>query len=179
MDESSSATAICGHKDCGKRFKLSHYGNRTVTSDRRVKQHRFCSPRCRKAHSRRLAAIRGCVTSSEGTIPKACVTTCEITPPDAQKQGSFSPIVTSEQPHPVPREWLRVYLEDEAPAIGCGLRLIAVDKITPKWVRIRDHAGRIAKLTPGEYASLKPVAFGRSTAIEASEPRMLPRSTNV
>jgi hypothetical protein len=70
-----------------------------------------------------------------------------------------------------PREWLRVYFEDEAPAIGSGLRLIAVDRVTPKWVHIRDHVGRIARLGVDTYANLKPEVFGRSIAAERYETR--------
>jgi hypothetical protein len=70
-----------------------------------------------------------------------------------------------------PREWLRVYFEDEAPTIGSGLRLVAVDRITPQWVRIRDHTGRTAKLAPATYASIKPVAFGHSAAMTQYETR--------
>ena len=54
-----SATAECRHIDCGKRFTLSRYGNRTHTSERTRKQHLFCSPGCRVAHHRRMAAPRG------------------------------------------------------------------------------------------------------------------------
>jgi hypothetical protein len=164
-----SQSAICRHDGCGKRFPLSRYGNRTYTSEKtRSGRHLFCSGRCRKAHSRRLAALRGGVTAPGGTIPKGGVTALKIT---QRNQGALTPPITSEHPHSASREWLRVYLEDEAPTIGSGLRLVAVDRLTSRWVRIRDHAGRTAKLAMTTYASLKPEAFGRSVAMEQYEAR--------
>jgi hypothetical protein len=162
--QADQATAVCRHEGCGKRFALSHYGNRTSTSSKTRKgRHLFCSARHRKAHSRRLAAIGGGVTALGGTITAGVKTTDFV--------ELFSPQKTTEQPRSAPREWLRVHFHDEAPTIGCGLRLIAVDRITPKWVRIRDHAGRTAKLSPTIYASLKPAAFGRSAAMGQYEAR--------
>jgi hypothetical protein len=161
--QDESATAVCRHEDCDRRFPLSRYGNRTYTSERtRRGRHLFCSGRCRKAHSRRLASLRGGVTLLGGTIPKGGVTSLEIT---KQNQRPLPHQKTTSDPHLQPREWIRVYLEDEAPAIGSGLRLIAVDRITSEWVHIRDHAGRTAKLTPAIYASLKPAMFGHSFAM--------------
>ena len=64
---------------------------------------------------------------------------------------------------------IRVLAGGELIADVSGLRLIAVDRITPRWVRIRDHAARTAKLSPPTYASLKPVALGRSAAMERYE----------
>jgi hypothetical protein len=111
-----------------------------------------------------MAAIRGGVTKTQGgTHPKGDVTALKII---QQNQKPLPPKKTTEQPHSAPREWLQICLEDEAPSIGSGLRLIAVDMITPKWVRIRDHARRTAKLDVGTYASLKPMAFGHSAAME-------------
>jgi hypothetical protein len=110
-----------------------------------------------------MAALRGGVTKAEGGAhPKGDVTALKII---QQNQQPLPPKKKTEQPHS-PREWLQIRLESEAPSIGSGLRLIAVDKITPKWVLVRDHAGRTAKLTVGTYASLKPMAFGHSAAME-------------
>ena len=164
-----TSTAICRHEGCGQRFTLSRYGNRTYTSERRRKGHLFCSSRCRKAHNRRMTALRGGVTKAQGgTNTKGGVTSLKII---QQNQELLAPKKTTEQPHSALREWLQIRLEDEAPSIGSGLRLIVVDKITPNWVRIRDHAGRTAKLTVGTYASLKPVAFGCSAAMDQYEVR--------
>lgn len=33
--------------------------------------------------------------------------------------------------------WIRLPFDDEAPAIGSGLRLVFVERIGPKWVRVR------------------------------------------
>jgi len=157
-----SATAICRHDACGRRFILSRYGNRTSTSQRRLKHHGFCSPKCRVAHHRRIKRL-GALQGARGTIPKGCVTALEII---QQKQEPLTPEKTTEHPHSAPREWLRVYFEDEVPAIGSGLRLIAVDKVTPKRIHIRDHAGRTAKLAVTTYAKLGPTAFGYSAAMD-------------
>jgi hypothetical protein len=99
-----SATAICRHEGCDKRFTLSRYGNRTYTSERRRKSHLFCSPRCRKAHSRRLAAIRGGVTESglvtpAGPIPQGGVTSPKII---EQNQEPLTPKITTEHPRSEP-----------------------------------------------------------------------------
>jgi hypothetical protein len=116
-----------------------------------------------------MAALRGDVTKAEGgTHPKGDVTALKII---QQNQQPPPPKKTTEQPHSAPREWLQIRLEDEAPSIGSGLRLIAVDMITPKCVRIRDHAGRTAKLDVGTYASLKSVAFGCSATMDQYEIR--------
>jgi hypothetical protein len=165
-----SATATCRH--CGKRFTLSRYGNRTTTSRRRLKHHRFCSPGHRVAHHRRMAALKGgglgALQDQGGAIPKGSVTALEI---NQQNQCPLTPKITTEHPHLAPREWLRVYFEDEAPTIGSGLRLIAVDRLTPQWVRVRDHAGRTAKLAMTTYANLKLAAFGHSPAMTQYETR--------
>ena len=163
----TKSTTVCRHEGCGQRFTISRYGNRTHTSDKtRRGRHLFCSPRCRVAHHRRMATLSGGVTELGGTIVKGGVTALEIT---KQNQWPLTPKITTEHPYSAPRERLRVYLEDEAPAIGSGLRLIAVEKITSKWIHIRDHAGRTARLDPTTYERLKPAAFGRSAAMERYE----------
>jgi hypothetical protein len=95
-------------------------------------------------------------------------TTPEI---NQQNQWPLPPKITTLAPLSASREWLRAYFEDEAPAIGSGLRLIAVDKVTPKLVHIRDHAGRTAKLATTTYASLRPETFGHSAAMTRYEAR--------
>jgi hypothetical protein len=172
-----SATATCRH--CGKRFTLSRYGNRTTTSRRRLKHHRFCKPGHRVAHHRRMAALKGgglgALQDQGGAIPKGSVTEPQnqhiVTSKINDLAAPKTPQKTTLDPHFAPREWLRVYFEDEAPTIGSGLRLIAVDRLTPQWVRVRDHTGRTAKLAMTTYANLKPVAFGRSAAMTQYETR--------
>jgi hypothetical protein len=73
-----------------------------------------------------------------------------------------------------PRFWLGVHLHDEAPTIGSGLRLVAVDRVEPGLVRIRDHASRTAWLDDATWATLlnhKSERFGHSTAMEHYEDR--------
>ena len=101
-----SQSAICRRDDCGKRFTLSRYGNRTYTSGATRKgRHLFCSLKCRVAHHRRMTALRGGVTApsakdgvtaSGGTKGKGGVTSLEIT---QQNQRPLPPKITTEQPH--------------------------------------------------------------------------------
>src|SRR5262245_49689052 len=112
MDTLSSAAAICRYEGCGERFTISRHSNQTSQSAYPRKGHVFCSSRCRKAHSRRMAALRiegfGGVTTRGGSIPAGGVTTL----PRVPLQPAGAPQIT---------EWLRVQFEDEAPAIGSGL----------------------------------------------------------
>lgn len=41
-----------------------------------------------------------------------------------------------------PRSDLRIYLHDEAPAIGSGWRGVSIVSIGPKWARLRETATR-------------------------------------
>jgi hypothetical protein len=38
---------------------------------------------------------------------------------------------------------LRVFLKDEAPALGSGHRLVIVESLGPKWARIRDPISEV------------------------------------
>jgi hypothetical protein len=92
-DPAEDETAVCRHEGCDKRFTLANYGNRTNTSERRRKgRHLFCSSRCRKAHSRRLAALGGGVTAPNGTIPKGGVTAHKTPPFSSGKTASLEAI---------------------------------------------------------------------------------------
>ena len=155
-----SATAVCRHEGCGQRFTLSHHGNRTGVSGTRRRNHKFCSPRCSKAHRRREAALKA--REKGGLVPGQDAAATAPAGARTLRANTASEIRT---------EWLQVHLHDEAPAIGSGLRLIAVDRVAFDWVHIRDHAGRTAKLHPDTYRALKPVAFGRSAAMEQYESR--------
>ena len=170
MSKANPATALCRYEGCGRRFPLS--------GRKRKGGHRFCTPKHRVAHHRRLRRgnkpVGGLLTAlqaPEGLKVSDCVTDVKTDARSAHKTGVKIALDTPKTTTGQPREWLRVYFHDEAPAIGSGLRLIAVDRITPKQVRIRDHAGRTAKLTPATYANLKPIAFGRSAAMERYEAR--------
>jgi hypothetical protein len=100
------STTICHHDGCGKRFPLSRYGNRTSTSEKTRKgRHRFCSLKCRVAHHRRMAALKGGVTAPSakdgvtapgGTKGKGGVTSLKIT---QQNQRPLPLQKTTEQPH--------------------------------------------------------------------------------
>ena len=127
-------------------------------------------------------------TAGGSTIPKGCVTEAKTESKSPCKtgtsEGPLTPKITTLDLHsatPAPpgwlevhfehRKWIRIQFHDEAPAIGSGLRLVAVDRLNPQWVRIRDHAGRTAKLDMATYASLKGEAFGHSVAMEQYEAR--------
>jgi hypothetical protein len=171
-----SATAVCRHEGCGKRFELSRYGNRTTTSERRRKgRHLFCSDAHRKAHARRLAAIRGGRTPLGGAIPKGGRTQAQNHDTVTSKINDLAPPFEALKNDLRPRFWLGIYFEDEAPAIGSGFRLVAVDRATPTWVRIRDHAGRTARLDDATWATLlkqrRVERLGHSAAMEQYEDR--------
>jgi hypothetical protein len=108
------ATAICRHEGCDKRFPLARHGNRSHTSERRLKRHLFCSPKCRVAHNRRMAGLRGCVTHGgvtalKGTIPKGCVTAPKTPPFSSGKAASLEairPETKTEKSHQL--EWQEV-----------------------------------------------------------------------
>jgi hypothetical protein len=92
-----SETTICRHRDCEKRFTLSRYGNRTHTSEKTRSRHLFCSPKCRVAHHRRLAALRGGVTAPGGaTGVQGSVTAPEI---NQQNQWDLPPNKNDRGPH--------------------------------------------------------------------------------
>jgi hypothetical protein len=100
------ATAVCRRDGCGKRFDLSHYSNRTTISDKtRKDRHRFCSPKCRVAHHRRVVALRGGVTAkspkNDVTAPVGPMYLGGVTAPEIsqQNQGSLPPKITTEDPY--------------------------------------------------------------------------------
>lgn len=49
---------------------------------------------------------------------------------------------------------MKIYFEDEAPQIGCGQRIVAV-QIGRKWVRVRTSYGR-ARFTKAQFERLNP-----------------------
>ena len=143
---SEGKTAVCRHDGCGKRFTLSRYGNRTHTSERRRKRHQFCCDAHRKAHSRRLKRLEAWGERTQQPTPglSPTIVTGERTEAKVDskspcKTGTFevpqTPKITTLDPPLVPREWLQVHFKDEARAIGSGLRLIAVERITARVVR--------------------------------------------
>lgn len=111
---SEGNTTTCRHVDCGKRFTLSRYGNRTHTSSKTRKRHQFCCDAHRKAHSRRLKRLEAqegertggvtCgVTELGGTIPKGERTQAKTELKSPCKTGTsevpLTPKITTEQPH--------------------------------------------------------------------------------
>ena len=140
---SEGNTTTCRHVDCGKRFTLSRHNNRTHTSERRRKRHQFCCDAHRKAHSRRLKRLEALGGERTQQLTPGIVTgertQAKTKSKSPCKTGTFevpqTPKITTLDPPLVPREWLQVHFKDEARAIGSGLRLIAVERITARVVR--------------------------------------------
>jgi hypothetical protein len=74
---------------------------------------------------------------------------------EAKPQADSPPCSTEQQ--------VRVYLEDEAPRLGSGWRLVTA-QIGRKWVRLRDAKGRTARFTIEQYAKLKPEIASTETS---------------
>jgi len=54
------------------------------------------------------------------------------------------------------RAEMRVYFQDEVPAIGCGWRFIDIVQRGRKWIRIKEHAtGRTARLAVAAFDRLR------------------------
>lgn len=131
-------TAVCRHVDCGKRFDLSRYSNQRRTSRKtREGRHLFCSSRCRKAHSRRMIALRGGVTgggvtggvTEQGaTMVAGGVTSLEIT---KQNQQALTPKITTEEPPSAPRR---------------GHPKAIPDAVYPGMWRVQWHDGRVSDM---------------------------------
>jgi hypothetical protein len=90
-----------------------------------------------------------------------------LDPPKPSRGG----VAPAKHPYTEPRECFRVHFAVEAPAIGCGLRLVAVDKVTAKSVYVSDHDGREAEIGLKEWAALNPAQVGQSAVMDGYDSR--------
>jgi len=72
----------------------------------------------------------------------------------SNKNGHFSRV---EKSHPSPGERVRLWLVDEAPAIGCGVRIITIHQVSPEcvWISV-PVLGAVAKLTWQQFKRCRP-----------------------
>src|SRR5262249_52795323 len=121
-------TFVCHH--CGKRVQRGRYQNRFQRSNTRINDRgRYCSDRCRKAASRARLKARAAPFSRSVTWLPGTKVRRSGTPPNHPTKNTTKFLTKKTAggrcPPAVPRE--RLWLMDEARAIGCGVRLVTVE----------------------------------------------------